>query len=167
VSWVYRAAMAAIFAILLAALFADGELPGIGGWIALAVVALGGLYEDRWSFDAAAGRISHRAGLVFIARRRTIALADIARLRLAPFVQGTIPGTEDESAQNAAALAGRRGDDASGKRSSYKKPYLCLVMDTLEGASYFVNAMPARRGAELRSQASGIAEFCGKDVSEG
>jgi hypothetical protein len=163
----FRAAMAAIVALLAVALFIDGQSPGVGGWVALGIAALGGLYEERWTFDPKAKAIVHRVGLVFLARSRTIALGDAARLRFVPFVRGTVPGSADEAEENAAALAGGRADDVGRRRARHKKPYLCLLCETEDGSRYFVNAAPARKGAVLKAQASRIAEVCGLPLVEG
>jgi hypothetical protein len=163
----FRAAMAAIAALLAAALLMDGRDPGIGGWASLSIAALGALYEERWSFDPGAGQVSHRVGLVLLARRTTIALGDIASFRIEPFVRGTVPGSADEERENAAALAGGRADDAGAKRARFKRPYLCLICETKDGSRRFLNAVPARRGAALKAQASRIAEACGAPLSEG
>lgn len=167
VSAVFRAAMAAIAAIMAASLIVEGQPLGPGAWIALALVALAGLYEERWTFDSAAGTITNRAGLVFLSRRRTIAMDEVARFRIEAFVRGTLPGSADEAAHKAAALSGSRGDDESRRRSPHKKPYLRLFCETADGSSYFINAMPARRAAILKEQAARIAAACGKDVAIG
>ena len=160
----FRAAMAAIFALLAAALLTDGLGPGLGGALALALVALGGLYEERWTFDAKSGEIAHRVGLVFLARRRVIPLEEVARFRIAPFVRGTVPGSTDEAEENEAALAEGRADDSRSRRARYKKPYLCLLCETEDGSRRFVNAVNARKGAGLKAQAARIAEACGKPL---
>jgi hypothetical protein len=162
----FRAAMAAIAALLAAALLVDGRDPGIGGWASLVIASLGALYEERWSFDPSSGQASHRVGLLFLARRTTIAFGDIDRFRIEPFVRGTVPGSADEERENAAALAGARADDDRAKRARFKRPYLCLVCETKDGSRRFVNAVGARRGAALKAQASRIAEACGAPLIE-
>ncbi len=166
VSGLFRAAMAAILAVLAAALLMDGGSPGVGGYVALGLTALAGLYEERWTFDPSAGTIVHRAGLLFLARRTAIALGDVARFRVEAFVRGTLPGSADEAARNAAALEGGRPDDGSIKRSSHKRPYLCIVCETVDGSRYFIDALPARKAEALKRKASAIAEACGKELIE-
>jgi hypothetical protein len=163
----FRAAMAAIIGLLAAALLLDGRDPGVGGWASLGIAALGGLYEERWTFDPGSGRIAHRVGLIFLARRVVIPIGDLARLRIAPFVRGTVPGSADEARENAAALAGGGADDLGRRRARYKRPYLCLSCESADGSRRFVNAVPARRGAVLRAQAARIAEACGLPLAEG
>jgi hypothetical protein len=163
----YRAVMALVLAILCAALFMDGRSPGATGWIALTVAALAALYEDRWAFDAHSGELGHRAGLVVLARRTRIASGRLARFRIEPFVRGTVPGTADEAEENAAALAGRRADDARKRRAIHKRHYLCLVCETIEGERYFVDAVDARRAGKLRSRAEKMARSCGVPLVDG
>jgi hypothetical protein len=167
ISWLFRAGMAAILAILAAALFMEGGRPGLGGWIAMAAVALAALYEDSWSFDPAGEWIVHRAGLLVLSRTRTIALADVTCFRILPFVRGTLPGSADEAAQNAAALAGERVDDGGKRRARHVKPYLCLVLETMDGSRYSIDVLSARKAAIMKERATRIAEVCGKALEEG
>jgi hypothetical protein len=168
VSGLFRAAMAAILALMAAALFVDGGSPPEAfGWILMALTAFATLYEERWTFDPSAGRIAHRAGLVFLARRTDIALKDVERFRILPFVRGTLPGSGDEAAENAAALTGSRTDDSGRRRSRHKKPYLRLCFETADGESYFIDALPARRAGELKTRAARISAACGKELVEG
>ncbi len=163
----YRIMMGAIVAVIGAALFAAGQPPAVLGWIIFGLVLLAALYEERWTFDAAGSLITHRAGLVFLARKTEIALAAANALRLQPFVRGTIPGSADEAAENKAALEGLRSDDSGGKRAFYKKPYLCLVVETSDGARYLVDAVPARRSQDFKATASRIASYLGKPLLQG
>jgi hypothetical protein len=156
----FRAAMAAVVAVLAASLSIEGGSPGVGGWIALAIAAFGCLYEERWTFDPRSGLVAHRAGLVFLARRTAIAMGDIERFRLAPYVRGTLPGSTDEAAENEAALSGKRADDSGKRRARHKRPYLCLVCETRDGLPYLVNIANARKGAALKAQAARIAAAC-------
>jgi hypothetical protein len=167
ISTLFRAGMAAITAILAAALFIDGSRPGLAGWIAIAASALAALYEERWLFDPASGRVVHRAGLLILARSTTIELSELALLRILPFVRGTLPGSEDEAIQNAAALEGSRGDDRSRRRSWHKKPFLCLVLETRDGSRYSIEVVPARKAAALKARAARMAEACGRELVEG
>jgi hypothetical protein len=158
--------MAAILAVVAASQLVEGGTPGAGGWIAMALSALGALYEERWIFDAKGGLIAHRVGLMFLCRKDAIPLDSVEGFRLAPFVRGTLPGSADEAAENAAALAGARADDRSRRRAFHKKPYLCLLLQTVDGATLFIEALPARRAAKMKEQASRIAEACSKPLVE-
>lgn len=156
--------MALVVAILGVALFMDGGTPGPAGWIAIGLSALGALYEDRWTFDAEARQITHRSGLVLLARRRTIGFGEAQGFRVAPFVRGTVPGSIEEGEENAAALRGGRADDSGRRRARHKKPYLCLLCESEDGSRYFINAVGARRGDSLKAEASRIAELCGRPL---
>jgi hypothetical protein len=86
----YRAGMALLLAVLGAGLALGDGPPGLPGWALLVLVALGGLYEDSWLFDAGAGRVVHRLGLCCAARARVIPFAAIERFRLVPLPTGTL-----------------------------------------------------------------------------
>ena len=79
----FRPVMALILALLAAGLALGGLRPGPMAWVILALVVLGGLYEESWSFDAAAGRVVRRAGLCFAPRRSVLPFEAIERFRLA------------------------------------------------------------------------------------
>lgn len=162
----YPAAMGAILALLVAGLADAGRAPGPLAWLLLALVVLGILYEESWCFDAARGRLVHRVGLRFAARTEVIPLAAIDRFLIAPHVEGTIPGTEDERAENAAALKGGRGDDGAARRFRHKKPYLGLVLECADGTHFLVDRVPARSAARLRETGARMAEFCARPLTE-
>jgi len=162
----FRIAMGGILALVSLALAMGDAAPGALAWIVLGLLALATIYEDRWEFDGTLGRATHRSGLMIAARSRVIEFPEIHRFRIVPLVRGTLPGTEEERAANAAALKGERTDDVSLKRDRYKKPFLSLEIECLDGTRYLVDHMPARRAPGLRTLASRIAEFCGKPVSD-
>jgi hypothetical protein len=163
----YRAVMGVIAALVLASLFIAGGMPGVVGWVVIALVCFGALYEERWTFDRAEASVTHRAGMVFWARKTCITTESIATFRLSPFIRGSIPGSESEKADKEAALALGRGDDSQKKRSPHKKAYLSIVMETADGSAYLLNMIDARKGASIREAARKIAEHCGTSLIEG
>ena len=162
----YRAVMFGILAIIMAALFQTGGNPGGLACALMVIVAAGALYEEQWTFDATRDRVTYRTGLTIAARTTVIDFAAIERFRIAPHVEGTIPGTEDERAENAAALKGGRGDDARVRRSGHKKHFLALVIEC-DGASYLVDRVPARNAARMREISARMAGICGKPLVTG
>ena len=143
----YRAAMALVLAALATGIALGGGRPGPMAWTILVLVALGGLYEDNWSFDAGRGRVVHRVGLSFAA--------------------GTIPGSEAEREGKAAALEGRRADDHGPRRFRHRKPFLDLVMECADGRRCLIDHLPARRAGRLREAGDRIAALCGKPLVAG
>ena len=79
----HRPLMALILALLAAGSALGGLRFGPLAWAVLALAALGGLYEESWSFDAAAGRVVRRAGLCFAPRRSVLPFEAIEGFRLA------------------------------------------------------------------------------------
>lgn len=148
----YRAAMAGVFGILAAGLAAAGGAPGAAAWVVLALVALAGLYEDRWEFDREAGVIRHRSGLVFAARARTIPFAEVERFLLVPSGPARLAGKDRDP-----GLAGRLA--ARGR--------IDLAMECADGRRLLLDRHPAREGARLRAQAERIAALCGKPLADG
>lgn len=158
--------MGGILAVMGMAFVVGDTLPGIPAWIVLAILVLGTLYEDQWTFDSALGKVSHKAGLMIAARTRRIDFSEIQRFCIVPLVRGTIPGSEDEKISNEAALIGKRTDDTTIKRDWHKKPFLSLEIECHDGTRYLVDHMPARRMDKLRSLAARIADHCGKPLTE-
>jgi hypothetical protein len=162
----YRVVMGLILAIVATALVMGDSNPGFLGWLVLIILILGALYEERWILDAADGLATHRVGLVVSARSKVIEFLSIERFCIVPLVKGTIPGSEEEKAENAAVLKGARTDDGHFKRSRHKKPFLSLEIECTDGTRYLIDHVPARGGARLRAVAMQMAELCGKPVSE-
>jgi hypothetical protein len=167
----YRAIMGAMLALILTALALDGRLPGVTGWIFIALLLLALLYEERWDFDLARGELRHRYGLVFLARRVVVPLASVSAFRLLPWVRGTLPGSADERTENLGALAESRGHSRSEdgllkRKPIYKKPYLTLVCE-VDPDPLLLNMVPSRKGANLRDIGTRIAGFCGRPFEEG
>jgi hypothetical protein len=163
----YRAAMALVLAALATGIALGGGRPGPMAWTILVLVALGGLYEDNWSFDAGRGRVVHRAGLSFAANASVFPFAAIERFCLVPVVAGTIPGSEAEREGKAAALEGRRADDHGPRRFRHRKPFLDLVMECADGRRCLIDHLPARRAGRLREAGDRIAALCGKPLVAG
>jgi hypothetical protein len=162
----FRVVMGAIIAVVVAALIMGETRPGLLAWVILLLLVLSALYEDKWTFDAASGCVTHRTGLLVAARSTQIEFASIERFRIVPLVKGTVPGTDEEKAENAAALKGQRTDGGNLKRSRHKKPFLSLEIECSDGTRYLVDHVPARRSESLRSIAATMAALCDKPVTE-
>ena len=89
----------------------------------------------------------------------------IERFLIVPHVEGTIPGSAEERLENAAALAGGRGDDAAARRYRHRKPFLALVLECGDGTTHLIDRVPARQGARLRETAARLAECCDKPLA--
>ena len=167
----YRVAMGLMAGLIVAAMFAGEGAPSLIGWAFFAFVALAFFYEESWSFDTKAGRLSHRFGLIILAKTISVPLSEITGLRLVPWTRGTLPGSSEEKADDANTLAVSRGaqdGQANPKllRAMHKKPFLALVCEC-ESQSLLLNIVPARNGTKLRAMAERIARHCGKNLSEG
>ena len=148
----YRIAMGAVFAVLAAGLASAGGAPGAGAWTVLVLVALGGLYEDRWEFDGEAAEVRHRTGLVFAARARVFPLASVERFVLIPF---------------GPAHMLEKGKDPSLAGKLVARGRIDLAMECADGRRVFLDRHPAREAARLRAQAEAIAALCGKPLADG
>jgi hypothetical protein len=164
---IFRLSVSSVLAILVASLAVSGGAPGPLGWIILALIALAALYEDRWTFDPAAREAIHRVGTLPLAKRTVIGFDRLVRVRLEPFVRGTVPGSSEEATENAAALLGGRIGGPGKRGFSSKRHYLCIVLEAKDGARWFVDAGAARKIEALRARAARVAEACGVPMEEG
>lgn len=162
----YRLAMVAIGAVLVGAILVSGGSPSVLEWVALAIVAAAALYEERWTLDPATSFLSHRYGLLFLARSITLPFSRIEGFRLRAFIRGSAPGGPSEAEDNARILAAvDPANDSNALREgrrSLRKAYVSLVCDDLEGGGMVVNTLPARRAAELRKAGAILAQVSGK-----
>lgn len=168
----YRIVLSAILVIVGVSVFVAGGDPGIGSWIIVAVLLLGILYEEKWIADPAAKLIRHRSGLVIAARPIDIPFAAIEGFALTSLVRGTIPGTEEEKAENKAAFAVLNGETDTRDmkpmdRLFRKKAFMNLVIKSNDGTVYLMNTMPTRRASSLREAGRRYAEICGVPFVEG
>lgn len=162
-SVVYRIISVAILALLVAVVVSGGRAPSPVGWILLALSLLGVLYEDSWTFGAKA--VIHRTGLIFAFRRTELEVSRIARLRVLPYVSGTIPGSAEEARENERALSGELDAGFPQRRLvSVRKPYLILVVETKSGTQYAVDRVPARRRRFVRAMAARVGQKIGVPV---
>ncbi|MCX7028490.1 MAG: hypothetical protein NT061_13640 [Spirochaetes bacterium] len=171
----YRLVTGAMLALVAGGLLSSGEAPGILAWIIMALLALGLLYEERWAVPPESGELRHVAGILPFASRLSIPFGRIEGLSLTAFARGTIPGTEDERKEKErayslldASISASPGLGA--ERPSFlkpgRKPYLNLVVMTIEGQEYLLDSLPAARAARLLKVGRVLAEACGVEFRE-
>ncbi|MGA2079900.1 MAG: hypothetical protein ABSH53_04720 [Holophaga sp.] len=149
----FRGAMGLLLAVLGGGLALEGGPPGPLGWAVLALAALGGLYEDRWVFDAGTEQVRHRAGLLPAAYTRVLPFAAIERFRLVPAGPGAAPDA---------------GPAAGGGRSlDLRRTSLDLVLECADGRRLLLDRIPVRRAGRLREAGGRIAQACGKTLETG
>jgi hypothetical protein len=137
--------------------------------ILVIIMLFGLLYEERWTFDRAAGRVENRFGVVFLARRRVFPLADLERVALDRFTRGRIadeppgPGAGGTSSN---AAGGRAAGPFFGalrpaRRRWGEQRIVRLVAVARAGDVHVLDAGPAHKLPQFRGRAMRIAEFCG------
>jgi len=137
-------------------------------WVVMALSVLAAFYEERWTLDSEAGRLTHRFGLLFLAKSVFIPVERIEGFRLRAFVRGTNPGSPGAAAESARILAALDptgdADAMKDRRSRLKKAYITLLCDDREGGALVLNTLPARRAPELREAGIRFARATGKDL---
>ena len=168
----YRVMTAALIAVMASGVFIAGSAPGLIGWIVLALLLLGFVYDERWIIDPKARVIRHYGGLWPFARAMRVDFDDIEGFSLRAFARGTVPGSESETKEQEKAFAMMNGKDAdrgekvSLFRSMGRKPYINLLVNTESGDTYLVDTLPARRAGRLKKVGEAMAAACGAGFLE-
>jgi len=118
-------------------------------WSAVIVTALAALNEDRWIFDATAGEMRRRSGLLLVARSWAVSLDEVASIELDSDASD-LPATDPY-----ARIAGGPGKGSCALR---------VVMS--DGRSMTICAAKVRQLAALRERARAIAEMAGRPMTE-
>jgi hypothetical protein len=168
----YRVMTSALIAVMASGVFIAGSAPGPIGWIVLALLLLGLVYDERWIIDPKAREIRHFGGLWPFPRAMRVEFDDIEGFRLSAFARGTVPGSESETKEQEKAFAMMNGKDTNkGEkislfRSMRRKPYINLLVNTKSGESYLVDTLPARRAGRLKKVGEAMAAACGSGFSD-
>jgi hypothetical protein len=163
----YRLICAAMLLLVAGGLVTSEASPGFTAWIVLGLLALGTLYEERWIVDPQSKTIRHSNGFLPFAKARVIPFAESAEFRLTVLARGTVPGsTEEESEKSRAYLMLRGRDKDELKRGapaflSRKKPYINLMMTSVDGSNYLIDSLPARHAGRLLVVGKAMSEACG------
>ena len=163
----YRVMTAALIAVMASGVLIAGSAPGPIGWIVLALLLLGLVYDERWIVDPKAREMLHFGGLWPFARAMRVNFDDIEGFSLGAFARGTVPGSESETKEQEKAFAMMNGKDANmGEkvslfRSMGRKPYINLLVSTRPGETYLVDTLPARRAVRLKKVGEAMAAACG------
>ena len=103
----YRLGAALVLGVMVAAAVTAGGT-GVFGWIFIAGAFVAAVYEERWTFDPERSLVSWRLGLVFLARRRTVAASELDVFALRAFRRGRVDQSRAADVPDEAAEA-RRG----------------------------------------------------------
>lgn len=166
----YRIMTAAMIAVVASGVFIAGGMPGIIGWIVLALLILGLLYDERWIFDPKTRVVRHFGGIWPFAKELRVAFDDIEGFSLGAFARGTVPGSAGEAKEEEKAFAMMNGKDTdSGEKfslfkSAGRKPYINLFLRTKSADSWLIDSLPARRGFRLKKVGEAMADASGSVV---
>jgi hypothetical protein len=127
----------------------------VAGLLVLTMV-FGLLYEDRWIFDRAAGRVENRFGTVLLARRGVFAMADLESIGLERFTRGRLV----EEAAPAAAPGGSSYAEGLRSRRRGGQRIVRLVAVDRRGEVRVLDMGPSHRLASYRDRGLLIAGFC-------
>jgi len=171
----YRLVTGAMLAVVAGSILESGEAPSLIAWIVLLLLALGILYEERWTANPEVGELRHCAGILPFTTKVSIPFGQIASFRLSAFAKGTIPGTEDEHQEKERAFALLNASISSSRglgteRPNFLRPkrksYLNLILATKDDQVYLVDSLPAAKAARFVKTGRALAEACGAEFTE-
>jgi len=129
------------------------------GLVALAMI-FGLVYEDRWTFDRAAGRVESRFGTLLLARRRGFAMADLVSIGIERFTRGRLVEPPEPAARTAAPGGSPLAGTMQPRRRGGQRIARLVAVDR-DGTVHVLDMGSAHRLAELRAAGLRIADFCG------
>lgn len=162
----------AIIALIVGSMFVSEPAPGAMAWVLVALLAVGFLFEERWTVDPDRRCIEHRVGVFPVLRKSSIDFDSIARFSIDMFARGTIPGSEDEAEVKQKGFSmlydKQPTDDAqhAARPSTFKKPYATLLIVTKDDVTYLVDTQPAKRASHLLDAGTALAKACGFVLQE-
>ncbi len=162
----------AIIALIVGSIFVSELAPGVMAWVLVALLAVGSLFEERWTVRPDQRCIEHRVGVFPVLRKTSISFDSIVRFSIDMFARGTIPGSEDEAAvkqRGFSMLYDKQPTEDVGRvarPSTYKKPYATLLIVTKDDATYLVDTQPAKRATHLLEAGTQLAKACGFVLQE-
>jgi len=168
----YRILNLGIMALIVASMFVSELGPGVMAWVLVVLLAVGSLFEERWTVEPGKRCIEHQVGVYPILRKTRIGFDSIARFSIDMFARGTIPGSEDEAAvkqKGFRMLYDKQPTDDeqhAARPSTFKKPYATLLIVTKDDTSYLVDTQPAKRASHLLAAGTELAKACGFVLQE-
>jgi len=163
----YRLLSAAMLCLVIAGLLTSEGSPGLFGWIIIALLLAGLVYEERWTLDPASKTIRHHGGFWPFTKVTATAFASVEEFHLRALARGTVPGSQEERNVNEKAFDMMNHKDVEQgfaknvMKSASRVPYINLLMKTAEGDVFLVDSLPARRAAKLITVGDAFAEACG------
>ncbi|MBN1241552.1 MAG: hypothetical protein JXA15_02460 [Spirochaetales bacterium] len=150
----YRAGAAAMLCLIVAAIASAGGT-GVFGWIFVVGAFVAAFYEERWTFDPARDLVAWRVGLLFLARRRTVAVSKLRRFSLRAYRRGV----EDRArgAELADGPAGSRG----GRGLEWR-----VMAELADGTELVIDASRSHGKNRLAAVAVKLSEALGKPFGE-
>jgi hypothetical protein len=154
-SLVLRAVFFTLSLVTIAAMAVSGSAAVLGIILAAATL-LGAVLEERWTWDPAARTLTHRSGLLFLARSQTYTAADIAGLELRRYYRNQVAGQPGPNSDTA---------KRSLRRSLFSPRMIGLGLDTAGGRVPVENHRE-REKDDLALFATLLAEALDKPLEE-
>lgn len=131
------------------------------------VTGLSALYEERWVFDRKENIFENHFGLIFLSRKRRVALDELARVEIDSFIRGRLEDREDLPEDAGSFKSTSRPEKSSftgflgltPKRHAVRVVKLAVV-DKQE-KTYVLDTAKGHRVEEFRRTGKRIADFCG------
>jgi hypothetical protein len=140
----------------------------VAGLVTL-IMIFGLIYDDRWTFDRAAGKVENRFGTLLLARRREFPMSDLVSIGIERFTRGRLVEAPESSARTAAPGSSPLAGTMQPRRRGGQRIVRLVAVDR-GGSIHVLDMGSAHRLAQLRAAGLRIADFCGvrfEDVTVG
>ena len=140
--------------------------------ILVIVTGLSALYEERWVFDRKQNVFENHFGLIFLSRKRRVALDELARVEIDSFIRGRLEDREDLPEDAGSFKSASRPEKSSFAGSLGLTPkrhavrVVKLVVIDKQGKTYVVDTAKGHRIEAFRRMGKRIADFCGVPFQE-
>jgi len=155
-----RVILGGILVVLLLPLFIPldgGANPGLGlgGGVAVVLVALGLVYEERWVFKPAERAFHFRFGLLFVAKKARISFDQVEEVRIESFFKGK------------SALAAAQAVEKPGAKHVFApKPYISLVIYLKDSGRLVIETTKQSKLDAVRTLGREITLLLGTELKE-
>jgi len=151
-----RVILGGILVVLLLPLFIPldgGANPGLGlgGGVAVILVALGLVYEERWVFKPAERAFHFRFGLLFAAKQARISFDQVEEVRIESFFKGK---------------SARLDEKPETKHVFAPKPYISLVIYLKDSGRLVIETTKQNKLEAVRTLGREITRLLGTELKE-
>lgn len=131
----FRLGLLGLLALLVAGMASTGAFTAPVPLILMAVLALGSLYEERWTIDPDRRGVESRHGLLFLARVRRWSFDEIAAVEYSHYAAGSMPGSGPPADTGTDGISGMKRGAAGRMAQAMQRQFLAYSLVFVDGTS--------------------------------